>query len=58
VIGAPNLQSIAQTCDGISVGIGLDWRPIQPITAIGLPDPAPPTTCTDAGTTPDASAAE
>jgi hypothetical protein len=51
VIGAPNLQSIAQTCDGISVGIGLDWRPIKPITTIGLPDPSPPTTCTDAGTT-------
>ncbi|MFI5298340.1 MAG: hypothetical protein ACHREM_09600 [Polyangiales bacterium] len=51
VIGAPNLQNIVDTCDGISVGIGFDLRPIKPITTIGAPDPSPPDPCADAGVT-------
>lgn len=57
VIGAPNLQSILETCDGISVGIGFDLRPIAPLTEIGLPDPAPSNSCGDAGTATDSATA-
>jgi hypothetical protein len=34
VIGAPNLQDTTKTCDGLSVGLGFELKPIQPLTQI------------------------
>lgn len=34
VIGAPNLQDTTKTCDGLSVGLGFELKPIQPLTQV------------------------
>jgi hypothetical protein len=34
VVGAPNLQDTTKSCDGLSVGLGFDLAPIQPLTQI------------------------
>jgi hypothetical protein len=49
VLGAPKLQSLGVTCNGISVGVGFEVMPVKPSTAVV--DPLPPRTgaCGDAG---------
>ncbi|MEO7095786.1 MAG: hypothetical protein ABI175_21180 [Polyangiales bacterium] len=47
--GSPTLQDTTQTCDGISIGVGFDFAPIKPVTAIVDPPPIPPSKCADAG---------
>lgn len=49
VIGAPNLQNLAVECDGISLGLGFDVAPIQPVTELVDPPRSEPDPCTDGG---------
>jgi hypothetical protein len=49
VAGAPNLQDTTKTCDTLSVGIGLVFSAVKPVTEIVDPPPTPPTKCDDAG---------
>ncbi|MBI2395079.1 MAG: hypothetical protein HYV09_36250 [Deltaproteobacteria bacterium] len=51
VIGAPDLQDPARSCDGISFGIGFDVLPTAAPSAIVAAPPAPPPlpACADAG---------
>lgn len=45
VMGAPNLQDTTKTCDGISMGLGFDLAPIQPLTQIVAATPPGPSSC-------------
>ncbi len=49
VIGAPKLQDTTIPCDGLSVGVGFDVVPIQPVSKIVDPLPPRPNKCEDAG---------
>jgi hypothetical protein len=49
VAGEPNLQNTEKTCDTLSVGIGLVFAAVQPVTEIVDPPPPAPTACDDAG---------
>ncbi|MGZ3454809.1 MAG: hypothetical protein ACXVEF_34725 [Polyangiales bacterium] len=49
VAGAPNLQDTSKDCDALSIGIGFDLAPVQPVTEIVPPTPPTPTKCDDAG---------
>lgn len=49
VVGAPNLQDVDVTCDAISIGVGLDFAPIKPVTQVIAPATPPPSKCGDAG---------
>lgn len=44
VMGAPNLQDTTKTCDGLSVGLGFELAPIQPLTQI-VPATTVPSKC-------------
>lgn len=44
VVGAPKLQDTTKTCDGLSVGLGFDLAPIQPLTQI-VASPTIPSKC-------------
>ncbi len=50
VVGAPGLQDPTKQCDGISLGLGFEIAPIQPVTNIVEPTPSEPSKCDDAGT--------
>lgn len=50
VIDAPFLQDTTVTCNGISIGVGFDFAPIQPVTEVVDPPPLPASKCSDAGT--------
>ena len=45
VADAPNLQDINVTCDALSVGIGFEVVPMQPVTNVAAPPPPGPTAC-------------
>jgi hypothetical protein len=49
-VEAASLQDTTKTCDGISIGVGFDFAPIQPVTQVVDPPPIPPSKCADAGT--------
>lgn len=48
VAGAPNLQNTSVQCDSMSIGIGFDLVPIQPVTEVLIQYP-PKSPCSDAG---------
>lgn len=48
VVGAPGLQNTAVECDGISLGMGFDVVPVQPVTQVVPGDPPGKNLC-DAG---------
>ncbi|MGZ3454610.1 MAG: hypothetical protein ACXWUG_03760 [Polyangiales bacterium] len=50
VANEPNLQNTEKTCDTLSIGIGVVFSAIQPVTQLVDPLPTPPTKCDDAGT--------
>ena len=45
VLGAPKLQNVSLTCDGISLGVGFEVIPVKPSTAIIDPLPPRPSGC-------------
>lgn len=49
VAGEPNLQNSSKACDTLSVGIGLVFAPVKPVTDIVDPPPPAPSKCDDAG---------
>jgi hypothetical protein len=48
-IGAPKLQDVEKTCDGISTAIGFEVTPIAPLTMVVPPQPPRKPKCGDAG---------
>jgi hypothetical protein len=50
-VDAPSLQDTAKECDGLSGGMGVDVRAVQPLAGTVAPPRTPPVdTCPDAGT--------
>jgi len=45
VAGAPNLQDVNVTCDALSMGVGYEVAPMQPVTTVAAPPPPPPNPC-------------
>lgn len=48
VVESATLQDVNVTCDGISIGLGFDLAPLQPVTTVTDPPPPSPSKC-DAG---------
>lgn len=48
-IGAPKLQDVTKTCDGVSTAIGFEVTPIAPLTIVVPPQPPRKPKCGDAG---------
>ncbi|MBI2393514.1 MAG: hypothetical protein HYV09_28295 [Deltaproteobacteria bacterium] len=48
-VGAPKLQDLERTCDGVSAAVAFEVSPIKPVTRVVAPIPPRKPRCTDAG---------
>lgn len=48
-IGAPKLQYLGSTCDGVSAAVAFELTPIKPVTRVVAPSPPRKPRCGDAG---------